>query len=134
MVMETAASLNVAAILSGTGLLMLVLLQAASITKVSSIPIPATKNTNTLKIRCPMFLFYCDSAILIIFFAYVYKVTNYTLKYIFKLYKEKRTLNWLKYKLSLKIYIYNYFFVNFFFCLFFYKFLSKSVLIFNKFC
>lgn len=41
MVMETAASLNVAAILSGTGLEMLVLLQAANMTKVSSIPIPA---------------------------------------------------------------------------------------------
>lgn len=43
MVMETAASLNVAAILSGTGLLMLVLLQAANITKVSSIPIPVNQ-------------------------------------------------------------------------------------------
>lgn len=42
-VMETAASLNVTAILSGTGLLILVLLQAANITKVSSIPIPVTK-------------------------------------------------------------------------------------------
>jgi len=42
-VMETAASLNVAAILSGTGLEMLVLLQAANMTKVSSIPIPAMK-------------------------------------------------------------------------------------------
>lgn len=40
MVMETAASLNVAAILSGTGLQMLVLLQAANMTNVSSIPIP----------------------------------------------------------------------------------------------
>lgn len=40
MVMETAASLNVAAILSGTGFEMLVLLQAANMTKVSSIPIP----------------------------------------------------------------------------------------------
>lgn len=39
-VMETAASLNVAAILSGTGLEMLVLLHAANMTKVSSIPIP----------------------------------------------------------------------------------------------
>jgi len=43
MVMETAASLNVAAILSGTGLEILVLLQAASMTKVSSIPIPVIK-------------------------------------------------------------------------------------------
>lgn len=43
MVMETAASLNVAAILSGTGLDMLVLLQAANMTKVSSIPIPVTE-------------------------------------------------------------------------------------------
>jgi len=43
-VMETAASLNVAAILSGTGLEMLVLLQAANMTKVSSIPIPAMNN------------------------------------------------------------------------------------------
>jgi len=42
-VMETAASLNVVAILSGTGLEMLVLLQAASMTKVSSIPIPVIK-------------------------------------------------------------------------------------------
>lgn len=42
-VMETAASLNVAAILSGTGLEMLVLLQAANMTKVSSIPIPVIK-------------------------------------------------------------------------------------------
>lgn len=41
MVMETAASLNVAAILSGTGFVMLVLRQAANITKVSSMPIPA---------------------------------------------------------------------------------------------
>jgi len=41
--METAASLNVAAILSGTGLEILVLLQAASMTKVSSIPIPVIK-------------------------------------------------------------------------------------------
>lgn len=48
-VMETAASLNVAAILSGTGLLMLVLLQAASITKVSSIPIPVTKKYKYVK-------------------------------------------------------------------------------------
>lgn len=39
-VMETAASLNVSAILSGTGLEILVLLQAANMTKVSSIPIP----------------------------------------------------------------------------------------------
>lgn len=42
-VIETAASLNVAAILSGTGLEMLVLLQAANMTKVSSIPIPIIK-------------------------------------------------------------------------------------------
>jgi len=47
-VMETAASLNVVAILSGTGLEMLVLLQAASMTKVSSIPIPVIK-----KFICP---------------------------------------------------------------------------------
>lgn len=39
-VIETAASLNIWAILSGTGVLIDVLLQAASITKVSSIPIP----------------------------------------------------------------------------------------------
>lgn len=43
MVIETAASLNVAAILSGTGLEILVLLQAANMTKVSSIPIPVIK-------------------------------------------------------------------------------------------
>lgn len=43
MVIETAASLSVAAILSGTGLQILVLLQAANITKVSSIPIPKKK-------------------------------------------------------------------------------------------
>lgn len=40
-VIETAASLRVAAILSGTGFIILVRLQAASITNVSSIPIPA---------------------------------------------------------------------------------------------
>lgn len=40
-VMETAASLRVAAILSGTGFIMLVRLQAANMTNVSSIPIPA---------------------------------------------------------------------------------------------
>lgn len=40
-VMETAASLKVFAMRSGTGLVMLVLLHAASTTKVSSIPIPA---------------------------------------------------------------------------------------------
>lgn len=45
MVMETAASLKVAAILSGTGLLMLVLLQAANMTKVSSMPIPVGQRT-----------------------------------------------------------------------------------------
>lgn len=39
-VMETAASLSVLAILVGTSSLMDVLLQAASITKVSSIPMP----------------------------------------------------------------------------------------------
>lgn len=43
MVMETAASLNIWAILSGTGSFIDVLLQAASITKVSSIPIPKQK-------------------------------------------------------------------------------------------
>lgn len=43
-VIDTAASLNVDAILSGTGLVMLDLLQAANITKVSSIPIPAIKD------------------------------------------------------------------------------------------
>jgi len=42
-VMETAASLSVAAILSGTGWQILVLLQAANMTKVSSIPIPIKK-------------------------------------------------------------------------------------------
>lgn len=46
MVIDTAASLNVAAILSGTGLEILVLLQAASITKVSSIPIPVKEKKN----------------------------------------------------------------------------------------
>lgn len=40
-VMETAASLRVAAILSGTGFIILVRLQAANMTNVSSIPIPA---------------------------------------------------------------------------------------------
>lgn len=50
MVMETAASLNVAAILSGTGLEILVLLQAASMTKVSSIPIPVIKRHAQLTI------------------------------------------------------------------------------------
>lgn len=39
-VMDTAASLSIWAILSGTGFLIEVLLQAANITKVSSIPIP----------------------------------------------------------------------------------------------
>lgn len=48
MVMETAASLNVAAILSGTGLEMLVLLQAANMTKVSSIPIPVIEKYDLL--------------------------------------------------------------------------------------
>lgn len=47
-VMETAASLNVAAILSGTGLLILVRLQAANMTKVSSIPIPVNRNRHKL--------------------------------------------------------------------------------------
>lgn len=42
-VIETAASLNVMAILSGTVCFIEVLLHAASITKVSSIPIPAKK-------------------------------------------------------------------------------------------
>lgn len=42
---DTAASLRVSAILIGTGLITFVLRQAASITKVSSIPIPLlTKN------------------------------------------------------------------------------------------
>lgn len=40
MVMETAASLSIWAILSGTPFLIEVLLHAANITKVSSIPIP----------------------------------------------------------------------------------------------
>ena len=40
MVMETAASLSVCAMRWGTGSMMLVRRQAASITKVSSIPIP----------------------------------------------------------------------------------------------
>lgn len=40
MVIETAASLRVAAILSGTGAKIFDLLQAANTTKVSSIPIP----------------------------------------------------------------------------------------------
>lgn len=39
-VIETAASLNIWAILSGTGVLMDVRLHAANITKVSSMPIP----------------------------------------------------------------------------------------------
>ena len=49
MVMETAASLNVSAILNGTGLEKSVLLHAASITNVSSIPIPEIKNANYQK-------------------------------------------------------------------------------------
>lgn len=49
-VIETAASLKVAAILWGTGSIILVLLQAASITKVSSIPIPVNKNNVSIKI------------------------------------------------------------------------------------
>lgn len=85
-VMETAASLNVAAILSGTGLLMLVLLQAASITKVSSIPIPVTKKYIRKKSDLSR-IFYCNLAI--IFLAYIYKIANYTFNYIFKSYKEK---------------------------------------------
>lgn len=44
-VIETAASLRVAAILSGTGFMMLVRLQAANITNVSSIPIPESRNS-----------------------------------------------------------------------------------------
>lgn len=43
-VMDTAASLNILAILSGTLSLMDVLLQAANMTKVSSIPIPIMRN------------------------------------------------------------------------------------------
>jgi hypothetical protein len=43
MVMETAASLNVCAIRSGTGSIIFVLRHAASMTKVSSIPIPVVK-------------------------------------------------------------------------------------------
>uniref|UniRef100_A0A1Y1NIC6 Uncharacterized protein n=1 Tax=Photinus pyralis TaxID=7054 RepID=A0A1Y1NIC6_PHOPY len=43
-VIETAASLNIFAILSGTVSLIDVLLQAANITKVSSIPIPIIRN------------------------------------------------------------------------------------------
>lgn len=42
-VIETAASLSVIAILSGTLCFIEVLLQAANITKVSSIPIPAIR-------------------------------------------------------------------------------------------
>lgn len=48
-VMETAASLRVAAILSGTGFIILVRLQAANMTKVSSIPIPANNSIDQLK-------------------------------------------------------------------------------------
>lgn len=43
-VIETAASLNICAILSGTGVLIDVLRHAASITNVSSIPMPIIRN------------------------------------------------------------------------------------------
>lgn len=51
-VIETAASLKVMAILSGTLCFIEVLLQAASITNVSSIPIPTIKNK---VLRCILF-------------------------------------------------------------------------------
>lgn len=49
-VTDTAASASIFAVLSGTLMVIGVLLQAASITKVSSIPIPIGK-----KNQCPMF-------------------------------------------------------------------------------
>lgn len=115
-VMETAASLNVAAILSGTGLLILVLLQAASITKVSSIPIPITKKYIQLKYDVSRIFYVCVSRI--IFLACIYKIANYTFNCIFKLYKEK-ILNLSQHKLSLKMYLYLFLYYKFFFCLFF---------------
>lgn len=50
MVIDTAASLNICAILNGTGSFNEVLLQAANMTKVSSIPIPLEKTKVTLYI------------------------------------------------------------------------------------
>lgn len=49
-VIETAASLRVAAILSGTGFIIFVRRQAASMTKVSSIPIPVTRKDEFYKL------------------------------------------------------------------------------------
>lgn len=48
MVMETAASPNISAILWGTGVFMDVLLQAASMTNVSSIPTPKCKKKSQM--------------------------------------------------------------------------------------
>jgi len=85
-VMETAASLNVVAILSGTGLEMLVLLQAASMTKVSSIPIPVIKK----------------------FIFPVIKISIYTIAISRKI-SHKTYLNYAKNELYVNLIIYNNF-------------------------
>lgn len=50
-VMETAASDNIFAVLSGTFIVTGVLLHAANMTKVSSIPIPVYKSANYFRLK-----------------------------------------------------------------------------------